>query len=75
MSAEYKKFIRAAQFEDDQLGLGEHLKIAAIAARARMTMEEAQRHAQKMVDDGLASFYPGEPGTLKLDYDAIKFAA
>lgn len=75
MSTAYKKFIKAAQFEDDQLGLGAHLKIADVAARAQMTMEEAQKHAEQMVREKLASFIPGEPGCLKLDYDAIKFAA
>lgn len=70
----YQKFVAAAEFEDNQLGLGADLSIADVADRARVTPEEAQKHVDRMVREKLAERINRPPGRLKLDYDAIRFA-
>jgi len=74
MNQRYRLFIDAAEFEDNQLGLGTDLSLINVAARAKMPLEEAHQHASRMTREGLAFPIPKRPDHLKLDYDAIKFS-
>lgn len=70
----YQKFLRAALFEVQKPGLGFSPTVSAIAARAGMTVAEAQQHAEKMVRDGHARFPSWQPGGLLFSRQEITFA-
>lgn len=64
----------AAEHEDEQLGNGHFPDIVDIADRARMTIEEAQRHVDWLVREKLAGRTTQPKGHLHLHHDEIAFA-
>jgi hypothetical protein len=74
MSNGYRNFLKAAVFEDKQLGIGTNLKIADVAARGGLSLPEAQRHAERMVREGLAQLVPRQPGEMLIQRGTIEFA-
>lgn len=72
----YKRFVDAARFVDKDLGIGisGDLTVGDIAARARITVEEAWQHVERMVREGLARITNRKLGHLLLEDDALRFA-